>query len=72
MLLSPVFTGEVLTDSWLAEAQASMAASAWEDAEATLNNVRVGGQAGVLLGGAYVLLCLPCRCAEMGGRRGEA
>lgn len=44
MLLSPVFTGEVLADAWLVEAQASMAAAAWEEAERALSDVR--GQGG--------------------------
>lgn len=39
VMLSPVFTGEALADAWLAEAQASMAAAEWEDAEATLSDV---------------------------------
>lgn len=40
VLLSPVFTGEALADAWLTEAQAGIAAQAWEDAEATLSDVR--------------------------------
>lgn len=38
VLLSPVFTGEALADAWLAEAQASVAAKAWEDAERALSD----------------------------------
>ncbi|KAL4423065.1 hypothetical protein ABPG77_005870 [Micractinium sp. CCAP 211/92] len=45
VLLSPVFTGEVLADAWLVEAQASMASAAWEDAERALSDALAAAEA---------------------------
>lgn len=45
VLLSPVFTGEVLADAWLVEAQACMAAAAWDDAERALSDALAAAEA---------------------------
>ncbi|PRW44846.1 NEDD8-activating enzyme E1 catalytic subunit isoform B [Chlorella sorokiniana] len=69
-LLSPVFAGEALADAWLAESQASMAGSAWEDAETTLSNALAAAEsvAGESCARVAVVLLLTAHMYSRTGR----